>query len=207
MSVAAIGKMQKMGRWEPNARGRLLQAAWELFRARGYTGTTVEEIAARAGLTERTFFRYFSDKREVLFYGMDSLRDILVRAIADAPVSAGPMDAVGAALQAVADIIQENPEYARLRNAVVCANAELRERELIKLAQLAAAMAGALRDRGIPEPAASLAAETGVAVYRVAFARWISEPGQPDFPAILRESMEELRGVLGVRRAGSPVAS
>jgi hypothetical protein len=126
-----------------------------------------------------------------------------VRAIADVPISAGPMDAVGTALQAVADMVQENPEYARLRNAVVSANAELRERELIKLAQLAAAMAGALRDRGIPEPAASLAAETGIAVYRVAFARWISEPGQPDLPSILRESIEELRGVL----ANSPVPS
>jgi AcrR family transcriptional regulator len=203
MSAAVITYHRVMGRWEPDARGRLAQAALTLYAEQGFEKTTAAEIAARAGLTERTFFRHYADKREVLFYGMDSLRDILVRAIADVPISAGPMDAVGTALQAVADMVQENPEYARLRNAVVSANAELRERELIKLAQLAAAMAGALRDRGIPEPAASLAAETGIAVYRVAFARWISEPGQPDLPSILRESIEELRGVL----ANSPVPS
>jgi len=195
MSATVITYHRVMGRWEPNARGRLAQAALMLYAEQGFEKTTAAEIAARAGLTERTFFRHYADKREVLFYGMDSLRDILVRAVADAPISAGPMEAVGAALQAVADMVQENPEYARRRNAVASANAELRERELIKLAELAAAMAGALRDRGIPEPAASLAAETGVAVYRVAFARWTREPGQPDLPSILRESMEELRGV------------
>ena len=196
-----------MGRWEPNARGRLAQAALTLYAEQGFEKTTAAEIAARAGLTERTFFRHYADKREVLFYGMDSLRDILVHAVAGAPISAGPMEAAGAALEAVAGMVAENPEYARLRNAVVSANAELQERELIKLAQLAAAMSGALRERGIPEPAASLAAETGVAVYRVAFARWISEPGQPDLPSILRESLEELRGVFGDRLARSPVPS
>jgi AcrR family transcriptional regulator len=192
-----------MGRWEPNARGRLAQAALTLYAANGFEQTTAAEIAKLAGLTERTFFRHFADKREVLFYGSDSLRDLLVRAIADAPVSAGAMDAVSAALQVVGALLQENPETARLRNAVVSASAELRERELIKLAELAAVMAGALRDRGISEPAASLAAETGIAVYRVALARWLGEPGQPDLPAVLRESVEELTGVLTDRVAGS----
>jgi hypothetical protein len=94
-------------------------------------------------------------------YGMEILRDLLVRAVADAPASATPVDAVGAALEAAGSMLQENPERVRLRDAIVSANAELRERELIKLAALASALAGALRDRGIPEPAASLAAETG----------------------------------------------
>jgi AcrR family transcriptional regulator len=196
MSVTVITYHRVMGRWEPNARGRLAQAALTLYAERGFEQTTAAEIARFAGLTERTFFRHFADKREVLFYGMDSLRDLIVRTIADAPSSAGPMDAVGAALAAVGAIVQESPEPARLRYAVVSANAELRERELIKLAELAAAMAGALRDRDVTESAASLAAETGIAVYRVAFARWISEPGQPDLPGILRESMAELRDVL-----------
>ena len=185
-----------MGRWEPNARGRLAQAALTLYAAQGFEQTTAAEIARLAGLTERTFFRHFADKREVLFYGADSLRDVLVRAVAEAPPAAGPMDAVGGALYVVGEMVQENPEFARLRNTIVSANAELRERELSKHAELAAAMAGALRDRGIPEPAASLAAETGLAVYRVAFARWIADPGQRDLPEILRESVAELRDVL-----------
>jgi AcrR family transcriptional regulator len=185
-----------MGRWEPDARGRLAKAAMELYAGQGFEQTTVAQIAARAGLTERTFFRHFADKREVLFYGMEMLRDLLVRAVADAPASATPMDAVSAALQAAGAILQENPERVRLRDAIVSGHAELRERELIKLAALASAVAGALRDRGVPEPAASLVAETGAAVFKVAFARWVSEPGQRDLPGIVRESMAEMRGVL-----------
>jgi AcrR family transcriptional regulator len=170
-----------------------------LYAGQGFEQTTVAEIAARAGLTERTFFRHFADKREVLFYGMEMLRDLLVRAVADAPASATAMDAVGAAFRAAGSVLQESPERVRMRDAIVSANAELRERELIKLAALAAAAAGALRERGIPEPAASLAAETGVAVFKVAFARWASDPAQPDLPGIFDELMDELRGVLADR--------
>jgi len=199
MTVAAIAYDHAMGRWEPNARGRLAKAAMELYAERGFDQTTVAEIAARAGLTERTFFRHFADKREVLFYGMEMLQDLLARAVADAPASATPMDAVGAALEAAGAMLQENPDRVMLRDSIVSGHPDLRERELIKLAAFASALAGALRDRGIPEPAASLAAETGIAVFRVAFARWISEHGQPDLPGILRESMAELRDVLAGR--------
>ena len=122
----------------------------ELYGEHGFEQTTVAEIAARAGLTERTFFRHFADKREVLFYGMEMLRGLLAQAVADAPASATAMDAVGAAFEAAGAMFQENPERVRLRNAIVSAHAELRERELIKLAAMAAVVAGALRDRGIP---------------------------------------------------------
>ena len=192
-----------MGRWEPDARGRLAKAAMALYAEQGFERTTVAEIAARAGLTERTFFRHFADKREVLFYGMDMARDLLTRTIAEAPASATPMEAIGAALQALAAVFQENPERVRLRDAIVSANAELRERELSKLEAFASAVAGALRDRGIPELTASLAAETGIAVFKVAFARWISEPGEPDLPGILGASMAELTGVFTDRLASS----
>ena len=207
MTVTDITYHRAMGRWEPNARGRLAQAALTLYAERGFDHTTVAEIARLAGLTERTFFRHFADKREVLFYGTDMARDLLARAVADAPAAATPMDAVGAALQAAGAALQENPERVRLRDAVVSANAELRERELTKLAAFASAMAGALRDRGIPEPAASLAAETGMAVFKAALARWITEPGQPDLPGILKESMDELRGMLADPLASSPSPS
>ena len=171
----------------------------QLYQEQGFDQTTVAEIAARAGLTERTFFRHFADKREVLFYGTEMARDLLARAVADAPASAAPMDAVGAALEAFGAMIAENAERARLRDAVISANAELRERELIKLAAFAATVADALRERGVPDPAASLAAETGLAVFKVAFARWIREPSQQDLPQVVRASMDEVRGVLAVQ--------
>jgi AcrR family transcriptional regulator len=170
---------------------------------RGFEQTTVAEISERAGLTERTFFRHFADKREVLFYGMEMARDLLMRAVADAPASATPMEAVCAAFEAFGVVLQESPERVRMRDAIVSANPELRERELIKLAAFSSAVGGALRDRGVPDQAASLAAETGVAVFKVAFARWISEQGQRDLPGIFRESMAELTGVLTDQLAAS----
>jgi AcrR family transcriptional regulator len=192
-----------MGRWQPDARGRLAKAAMELYAEQGFEQTTVAEIAARAGLTERTFFRHFTDKREVLFYGTEMMQHLLVDAVAAAPASSTAMEMVGAAFEAAGSMMQENPERVRVRDGIVSANAELRERELIKLAALGAALAGALRDRGVPEPAASLAAETGVAVFKVAFARWVSEACQPDLSAILRQSMGELKGVVSGRLASS----
>jgi AcrR family transcriptional regulator len=200
MSVAVIIEYDRgMTRWEPDSRGRLEQAALALFGERGFENTTVAEIAAGAGLTERTFFRYFADKREVLFSGSGILRELLVSAAASAPDSAAPIDAIAAALEAAGGLFQERREFARQRQTVIAANAELQERELIKLASLAAALADALRRRGVPGPAASLTAEAGIAVFRVAFERWVNESNQPDLPQLIRESLDELKAVTAGR--------
>lgn len=161
---------------------------------RGFEQTTVAEIASRADLTERTFFRHFADKREVLFGGSAGLQDLLVSTVAAAPAGAAPLDAVAEALDAAAQLLQGRGASARTRQDVIVANPVLQERELIKLAALAAAMAGALRRRGVPEPAASLCAEAGTAIFRVAFERWI-EDVEGDFAALIRESLTELRAL------------
>jgi len=184
-----------MGRWEPDASGRLREAALELYVERGYERTTVAEIAERAGLTARTFFRYFADKREVLFAGSADLQEGLVSALAGAPAAASPMDAVAVALDAAAAWLGGRHAYSRRRYAVIAANAELRERELIKLASLAAALAEGLRERGVADPEASLAAEAGIAVFRVAFERWVGEPDDRDLSRVMRESMAQLRAL------------
>ncbi|MFB9831770.1 TetR family transcriptional regulator [Actinoallomurus acaciae] len=183
-----------MGRWQPNARGRLAQAALELYGERGFEQTTVAEIAKRAGLTERTFFRHYADKREVLFAGGAVLEDLFVRAVADAPDSAAPLDAVAAALEAAGTVLMDR-EFSRQRQAIIDANADLRERELIKLASLASALTAALRRRGVADLAASLAAEAGIAVFKVAFERWIREAERRGLPQLIRESLDELRAV------------
>ena len=188
-----------MSRWEPNARGRLEQAALELYVERGFEQTTVAEIARRAGLTERTFFRYFADKREVLFAGAGDLQNLLVGTLASAPDSTAPLDAVVSALEAVGPLFQERREYSWQRQAVISANAELQERELIKLAALAAALADTLRGRGVKDPAASLAAEAGIAIFRIGFERWAKEAGQREFQEFIRESLEELKAVTAGR--------
>jgi AcrR family transcriptional regulator len=195
MSGADIRYHLGMGRWEPNGRGRLAQAAMELYRERGFEQTTVAEIAARAGLTERTFFRHFADKREVLFWGAASLQELLVTTLAATPGSMAPIDAVAVALDAAGAQLQQRPEHARTRQAIIAANPELQERELIKLATLAMAMAEALRQRGVSEPGASLTAEAGIAVFKVAFERWITQTGQRELPQFIRESLKELKAV------------
>ena len=184
-----------MSRWEPNARGRLEQAALELYVEHGFEQTTVAEIAERAGLTERTFFRYFADKREVLFAGGANLQEFLVSAVASAPDSAAPIEAVAAALEGAGALLQERRDYARRRQAVIAVNPGLQERELIKLASLASALAAALRQRGITGPAASLAAEAGIAVFKIAFERWVGGTSQPDLPQLIRESFDDLKAV------------
>ncbi|MCL8010174.1 helix-turn-helix domain-containing protein [Streptomyces sp. AS02] len=184
-----------MGRWEPNARERLAKAALELYSERGYEQTTVAEIAKRAGLTERTFFRHYADKREVLFGGSVALQDLFVNAVAEAPEPAAPIDAAAAGLEAAAAVFDGRREHSRQRQAVIAANAELQERELIKLASLSAALADALRRRGVTEPAASLTAEAGVAVFKVGFERWTAAAEERTLSQVVRESLEELKAV------------
>ncbi|MGP3939205.1 MULTISPECIES: TetR/AcrR family transcriptional regulator [Streptomyces] len=184
-----------MGRWQPDARGRMAKAALELYSERGYEQTTVAEIARRAGLTERTFFRHYADKREVLFAGSGELEELFVRAVAEAPESAAPIDALGVGLDAVSELFEDRREYARKRQAVITANAELLERELIKLASLSAALADTLRRRGVAEPAASLAAEAGLAVFKVGFQRWVLVSEERGMAQVMRESLDELKAV------------
>ncbi len=184
-----------MGRWEPDARGRLLKAAMELYGERGFEQTTVVEIAERAGLTERTFFRHFADKREVLFAGAGALEDLLISTVAKAPDGLAPIEAAAAGIEAAGGAIQEGGELPRQRQTIIAASAELQERELIKLASLASALADALRQRGVAEPAASLAAEASIAVFRIAFERWIDQTERQDLSQLIRESLDELKTV------------
>jgi AcrR family transcriptional regulator len=185
-----------MSRWLPNAAGRLQQAALELYAERGYEQTTVAEIAERAGLTERTFFRHFADKREVLFRGSGELQKLIVDAVDAAPASASPMAAIAVGLEAAGTIFDASRRaYSLQRQSVIDANPELRERELVKFASLAAALADALRRRGVQAPATALTAEAGVAVFRVAFAHWVHDDSDQDFGWFVHEGIAELRTV------------
>jgi AcrR family transcriptional regulator len=195
MSVAVINYHLHMGRWEPDAVGRLQRAALELYAERGFESTAVADIAERAGLTERTFFRYFADKREVLFSGSDSLQDLFTNAVGNAPESLAPIDAVGDALRAAAGFFEDRREQARIRQGVISANASLQERELIKLASLADAVAGALRGRGVGDTAALLAAEAGITVFKIAFGTWIGASDDRPLAAVMRQTLDELKSV------------
>jgi AcrR family transcriptional regulator len=185
-----------MSRWKPDAPGRLVKAAIELFDERGYEATTVAEIAEAAGLTKRTFFRYFTDKREVLFMGSEELRDIWVEAVQGAPPEASAMEAVGRGLDAVAALFSERHAFARIRSRIIAANTELQERELIKLAMLAEMLAVVLRERGVGDQAAELAGQTGVTVFHTAFCRWVQQEDPDAMRALMDEALAELRAVV-----------
>jgi AcrR family transcriptional regulator len=192
-----------MTRWKPNARERLEKAALELYTEHGYGATAVADIAARAGLTERTFFRHFTDKREVLFGGAHQLEELLAGQVAEAADSMTPMEAIVVALEATSPLFEERRAIARKRYALIAAHAELQERELIKLASLASAITDALRRRGVPDPTASLAAEAGIAIFKIAFERWIKDSRRGDLAGHLRTALVELRAVTagGTRRS------
>src|SRR4051794_13579623 len=183
MSQGDITYDRAVGRWEPGAAGRLREAAMELYVAQGYDQTTVAQIADRAGVTARTFFRHFPDKREVLFAGSEELVHQMAAAVEAAPADAAPLSAVAAALDAVATLLVDLP-YSRRRQAVIAANAELRERELTKMATLADALSAALVGRGVPDGEARLAAETGATVFRVGFERWVAGPDDGELATV-----------------------
>jgi len=166
-----------------------------LYAERGYEQTTVADIAGEAGLTARTFFRQFPDKREVLFAGSEILLARMVEALEAAPAADGPMRAVAAALAAAAQMLGRDPEFSRRRQSIIDTAAELRERELIKMVTIAEALTEGLRRRGVPPRDASLAAEAGIVVFRVAWAQWLADPSNPDLGALMTATLNGLTAV------------
>ena len=176
------------------ARRRLQQAAVELFCERGYDQTTTAEIAVRAGVTERTFFRHFPDKREVLFDGQGKLRELLTGAIAKAPVTFQPLEVLCWAFHTVEQLLEENRPFSLPRQQVIDHTPALQERELAKVAALAEALALALRQRDVDERLAALAAQTGMATFRYAVASWFADAAG-GLGAHLDRAFEELDGL------------
>ncbi len=194
MSQCDVGYHRRMARWQPDARGRLEAAAFELFRERGFEQTTVADIAARAGLDKRTFYRLFGDKREALFSGSGHVEEVLVQAVTE--TDAGPFEAVVAAFRRVAEeLFADRLELVRARQAIIESSPELQERELRKTGSLAAAVTAALRARGLDETTATLATESGATVFRVAYARWVAPGSDAPLSDLIAEVAAELRAI------------
>jgi AcrR family transcriptional regulator len=181
-----------MPRWEPGVRERLVLAAVDLFAEQGYDPTTVAQIAERAGVTRSTFFRNFSDKREVLVAGQETLSRLMAEGIAEAPADAGPLAAVAAGLErASGEMGPMNRELGPRLKAAVAASAELQERDALKSVGLAAAMTAALLARGVPDPSAHLAAEMGVLAFKRGYAQW-SEADPDDAKGLAHHALAAL---------------
>lgn len=198
--------MVGMARWQPDARARLEAAALELFHERGFEQTTVTEIAARAGLDKRTFYRLFGDKREALFSGGKLLEDVLVKAVAE--TDAAPFETVIAAFHQVAnEIFADRLDLVRMRQSIIEGSPELQERELRKTGSLAAAVTAALREKGVGETTATLATESGVTVFRAAFARWVAPGCDASLADLIAEMAAELRAVTSAPAVPAPNAA
>lgn len=185
------------------ARDRLEQAALELYRERGYDQTTTAEIAARAGVTERTFFRHFVDKREVLFNVEVSLREALARALADVPDTVPPLTAMLQAFRSMVPDLESTRPVAEARHRVIAATPALRERELTKAAAMTVVIADALRARGLLDRRATLLAQVGGAALGHAIHTWVADPSS-DLDALLLEAFTDLRDLSSVDIAPEP---
>ncbi|MFF3255679.1 TetR/AcrR family transcriptional regulator [Actinacidiphila glaucinigra] len=185
-----------MGRWEPGSRERLRSAAIELFSEKGFEQTTVEEIADRAGVTKRTFFRHFADKREVPFADTTQLEQSIADAVTRAPARLPPLEAIAVALTTLDWEVIGTREAQRHRQLVIADSPELTERELVKYNGFAAAFADGLGRRGVEADTGILAAQAGLAVFRTAYRRWLDEADHQDIAALVRAALAELRALV-----------
>ncbi|WP_031469846.1 TetR/AcrR family transcriptional regulator [Sciscionella sediminilitoris] len=185
-----------MPRWMPRAKERLRDAAIELSLEHGYENVTVSEITDRAGLTRRTFSRYFTDKRDVLFAGSEQLAEAVGATVRTVDADLAPWEATVAALRDVGDQLVQLVPTASGRRVVIQTSADLQERERTKYALIATELTRALRERGAPEHAAEVLAEVGVTAFRAAFNRWLDAPAGKPFSALFDDVTVELAASL-----------
>jgi AcrR family transcriptional regulator len=187
-----------MMRWAPGTPERLQRAALELFADRGYEQTTAAEIADSVGLTERTFYRHFTDKREVLFHGQQQLTDAFLAGVGDAPPDASAIELGVCALRSAASYFPDDrrPD-SRLRQSVIDKNPALQEREAHKMAVLGTALAEALRARGVDDLVADVAARTTVMAFGITFERWIRRGQRRSFTDVAADVLDEFAAVAG----------
>jgi AcrR family transcriptional regulator len=185
-----------MPRWEHGSEERLKKAALELFEEQGFENTSVIEISKRAGVTTRTFFRYFSDKREVLFAGSDALRAALVEKILEAPDVVEPLLIVIGALSEFDWEALGSRNSQRRRQAVIAANPELLERDLIKNHSIAVGFIDALRQRGVDADIARLAAQVGIQLFIAAYVHWLESGAKADLAMMSGSVMSLLASIM-----------
>ena len=206
MTSRVINYTGRVSRWQPDARERLERAALELFAQQGFAATTVPEITARAGLTTRTFFRHFADKREVLF-AADEIPALATRMLAEAPAGLDPATLIIEGLTTVAEtLFEDRRQEIRARREIVSSDASLRERELHKRAAVSEAIRVGLADRGVEVTRAALFAEAGVTLLHVALDRWLADEGDRTLAATILDTLASFQTVLG-SFPGGPASS
>jgi AcrR family transcriptional regulator len=179
-----------------NARERFESAAFSLFGKKGYATTTVPEIAAKAGLTERTFYRYFTDKREVMFWRAEAHQATIANEIARAPAGVHPLTTVACAFESVAPFIDGHRPLVKLRQRLISTHGDLHERELMKLHMLASAIDLALQQCGVQASLSRIIAEIGSAIWKVALENWCADKRKRSFAEHVQAALSEFQAGL-----------
>lgn len=176
-----------------NARERFESAAFSLFGEKGYAATTVPEIAAKAGLTERTFYRYFTDKREVMFWRAGDHQVTITNEIVRAPAGVDPLTMAAYSFESVASFIDGHRSIVKLRQVLISRHGDLQERELMKLHLLASAIDLALQQRGIQPSLSRVVAEIGAAIWKVALENWCADEKERSFAYHVQAALAEFQ--------------
>jgi AcrR family transcriptional regulator len=182
-----------------SVRESLVAAALTLFKRHGYEETTAAQIAAAARVTERTFFRYFPDKREVLFDGEERVREGLLASIKAVPASLGPLDTLFAAFDEFCPELERRRDYAKPRQDLIAITPSLQERELAKIASLGKALAAALEARGVAPREAMLTAQIGMAAFAYTTSEWLNDESVP-LETRFAEALGTLRHITAASR-------
>ena len=186
-----------MARWEPDAQGRLLRAALELFAERGYEATTTAQIAERAGLTKTTLFRLFADKREIVFQGQSRLVALVTRGVEESPADATPSAMMSNGLRELtAAHTDEQRRTGRILDPILASNPDLNERAISKRFAITSALEAALTTRQVDEWQAGVLADAGIRAYYAGYAVWVmSEASDPLIDHVLAQLMHFERAV------------
>jgi AcrR family transcriptional regulator len=215
MTCRVIAYHRGVGRWKPGARERLISAAIELFSEQGFAATTVPQITERAGVTTRTFFRYFADKREVLF-GHENAPAQARAILAQAPPAMSPAEFIAWGLRLMArERFDGHRDELRVIQALIYSDASLHERALRKREELNSLVGEALRSRGLGEQQSRLLAEAAVSALYIALDQWLTSDSGVSIDVLALEALAALRGDLDgidavqppVRPRGRPASS
>jgi AcrR family transcriptional regulator len=176
-------------------RQALRQAALELFAAQGFDATTTEEIAERAGVSVRTFFRYFPTKELVLFHGRYDFMQTFATGLQAQPESVSDVEAMRAAFLASSPGFADRRKALRLYERAVASSHTLRGREQIlqfdDIHTIAEAI-GRRRGDAQPDEACALLAAIGLLTYRRALGRWLAGPDSGDFADLIADEFDLL---------------
>ena len=183
-----------MGRWEPDAQGRLLRAALDLFSERGYEATTTAQIAERAGLTKTTLFRLFTDKREIVFQGQTALLALVQQGVNEAPDDASAVAATISGLRVLSSTHgPEQRRIGRILDPILATNDELNERAIHKRFAITDALETALVDRHIDSQQAGVLADMGVRAYYAGYADWVASDDTLPLNTYVQRQWHQLR--------------